>query len=143
MGKYINWRSIISINFIIFLGSFSTKAQRSDEIIRSGYYFVVQIDSIYRDTISFTTIEIYSPLPSLNLAKANGSEIQESLKSSFFINRSFSKGLLVGIKKLNIGNVMVLNTTIDNISNDGFIIFKSPLRPKKIYLKNMYRIRRN
>lgn len=116
--------------------------QKRREIIRSGYYFVIQIEDLNCDTINFHTIEVYSLTPSVKISIGNDSTYTESVKSLKFINRSFNKGYLKGTKRSDIGKILVLNTTIDKVNDDGFVEFKHPIKLRKLKLCNLYKVRR-
>ncbi len=123
MGKQKNWWIVVFLWSTCFFPH-SSFAQNK-EIVRSGYYFVIQITEIAQgDTIRFETIEIYRAVPNIDLDIESDSIIRQNYVADCFRDRSFHLGCLKNARKQDVGKVVILNTTIDQISDSGIIIFK-------------------
>ena len=139
MGKFNYWWKVI---FIVFFSSNCTIAQKERKIVRSGYYFVIQIEAIKKDTIYYKTINIYSTTPNLDL-KDFESLSNKSKKNNLFVNRNFKVGLFEKARFNLIGEIIILNTTIENIDESGFVQFKKPIHLKKIRLSDFYEVKKS
>jgi hypothetical protein len=139
MEQFINWRSIKIILITLLINSCAL-AQK-DDVVRSGYYFVIQITNVSGDTITFETIEIYRTLPNIEITLFNDTTSHENAVTTKFRNRTFNTGILKGVKNRYIGKLLVLNSTIDEIEKTGMVHFKIPKKTKQIRLGKMYRIK--
>lgn len=139
MEQFVNWRSI-KIFLLVILFNTCVMAQ-DDNVIRSGYYFVIQITDVSGDTIRFETVEIYRTAPNLEITLLNDTILSVNPITIMFRERSFDTGILRGVKKRHIGKLLVLNTTIDKIDKTGIIEFKHPRKPKQIRIEKMFKVK--
>ena len=102
----------------------------------NGYYFIIQIKSFNSDTIYFEPIAIYSSSPILEISPTDSSVIQ-IVKLPL---KKYSKGYLKGIKKRNIGDVMLLYAKPEWIENKNFINLDYIKHLEWTDLSKMYRV---
>lgn len=131
-------RGILIFTYIALICSCASlkKGKFEDVFIARGFYFVIQLQSIKSDTIFFEPIEIYSPSPILDVSNSDTS-IVHLVKIPL---KNFNKGYLKGAKKKNVGNVMLLYTKPEWISNDNFIRFDYIDYVEWTDLSKMYRL---
>lgn len=143
MAKYIDWGKLILITVFCVLFCFGIKAQKK-KIVRSGYYFIVQIERITKDTVYFKTIEIYSVNPLIKIKIDNDSILQykQSDISKLLFNRSFYYGKIKNIKKREVGKLIVLNATLEDIEKSGYIHFDHPKKLRKLRFSELHLIPR-
>lgn len=116
--------------------------KRNREYIPSGYYFIVQINSVQSDTIRFTTIEIYTPYGTLDKESYSEDTTLEYDDNYYrFCNRQFTIGNLKGSSDKHIGEVLLLKPS--KIDNNGFIHFEYFERPDLIDLSKFRVYKRN
>ncbi|GAA0874341.1 hypothetical protein GCM10009118_07490 [Wandonia haliotis] len=142
MGFYINrWKLICLVLLPVVLYSCAIVSQKEKTVIRQGYYFIVQINSINKDTISFYTVDIYTPfkIVDLDIYDNDGNLISSSEKFLRLCERNYNQGYLKGLDKKNIGEILILSINPSSgISDDGFIIFNKVENQSSINLSNFY-----
>ncbi len=117
---------------------YAQQTNLGNNIFYSEYYFIVQIHTLKSDTISYDVIEIYSSHPKLLITDINGENSEIDIEE--FPLSSFKKGYIKGMKKKQIGGVMVLFTKENWIENDNFVKFDFVNKKYNIVFSRMYRL---
>jgi hypothetical protein len=114
------------------------------EIVRQGYYFVVQITSVKKDTISFKTVDIFSAQSPIYIPKQidnTGNTIPFGNNYYRLCNRSFERGTVKRFNKKHIGKVVVLHVV--DITDQGLVLFEPVKSERELRLNELYPIGRN
>ena len=144
MGFYINRRKLKNILILLIatiITSCSFLSKKNKVYSKNDYLFVIQLKNEFHDTISFETIEIYTPNRILNLSllDQNGNKINPTNKYMKLCNRSIGMGCLKGVKKSDLGQVLLLSAKFKDIDNNGFVTFDFVKKSRIINLNNYYR----
>jgi hypothetical protein len=140
MGHNNNWNTIVVLVLLISSCSVLTK-QKTPKIRSLDIYFIVQIDSIVNDTFFFETIEIYTNFPTqkIGLYDSEGNKLPVAAKHSLLVERKINSGNGVRIKKSDLSKLVILQSHIYKIQEDGFIEFENRINPKRLNLSELYK----
>lgn len=136
--------SLTLLSVILF--SCGIASQKKRTVVRQGYYFVIQIESVNNDTISFHTVDIYTPFKILdiNLYDDKGNLIKPSDKFFKSCKRDYNRGYLKDSNKKNIGELLLLSVNPSSgIYDDGFIVFNRVENQTDLRLSKFHSFPRN
>lgn len=106
--------------------------------------FLVKITAVERDTITFSTIDIYflQRIPRIeNLKDSLGNVLPFKQNYKMFCERRFTKGVIKKrLRKKDVGTLLFLTTTgnVNDISENGVVTFMWREKTKNIDMKTIF-----
>lgn len=146
MGRVFNRRwKIIAIAFLFFYNGLAAQSGFKND---NHMLFLIKLEAIDDDTITFSTVDIYllQKIPRIqNLKDSLGNPLPYKPNYKMFCERSFTKGVLKnGFKKKDIGQLFFLSSTgnTNDISENGVVLFMWKERTKAVDMNSLYPLQR-